>query len=323
MRGQERLHNLAHLRVRQIGALMAENQDNTRSASQEDIWVGPHIVLFTDVLNQRDAIRRLERLPTNPTERVEYIRALKESKGRVEGLRKIIRDFFTSYQQTPTAVPVDRLNDEQRALFEAWKASKTALSFQSFADTVVAFGPIKAVGGILPVDSVYAILAAAGGALLTCLAAGIPIRGGLDLNIALVASENDLYGPAALEAYRLESEVAQYPRIAVGANVVEFLRAAQNSPRRDPLAEIHRAEASTCLEFLAVAHDGVPFVHYLGPHFRQMLGQHAADLFTKGLEFVRQERARFAGSANKKLADRYEVLCSYYERYTSEWTVTA
>lgn len=60
---------------------------------------------------------------------------------------------------------------------------------------------------------------------MTCLAAGVPIRGSLDLNTAIVTSENDIYGSAALEAYRLECEVAQYPRIAVGANVVDFLRA--------------------------------------------------------------------------------------------------
>ena len=151
---------------------------------------------------------------------------------------------------------------------------------------------------------------------MNCLAAGVPIRGGLDLNVAFVERENELYGPAALEAYRLESEVAQYPRVAVGDKLVGFLQAASNSPRQDMLTEVYRAEARICLQFLAVAQDRVPFVHFLGPGFRRLLfGKEHTKLVTMGLDFAIREHERFVELADKKLESRYGILRDYYARY--------
>lgn len=294
--------------------------DETDKIGDEKIWVGPHVVLFLDVLNQREAIRALEKLPSSPSEHAEYVRALKDSKGKVEGLRKILRGFYSAYENPPPQPLMGRLNPQQRKFFDEWKARKMPLAFQSFADTVVAFAMVKAHDGMLPVDSLYALLSAAGGVLMTCLAAGVPVRGGIDMNVALVLDGNDLYGPAALEAFRLESEVAQYPRVAVGKNVLGFLQAIRATTENDLLSQMNRELAGVCMNLISVAEDAVPFVDFLGDTFRGVVGETGNDLFLNGFNFAKREHETFLKSGNQKLAGRYASLRRYYELNANAWS---
>jgi hypothetical protein len=299
---------------------MIDNRNNAGELDDGTVLIGQYVVLFMDVLNQREAIRRLEKLPTNKVEHAGYVSALKDSKGKVEGLRKILRTFYASYRDAPSVAPIEQLNTEQRAVFDRLKAGRSSLSFQGFADTVVAFAPLTSSdSGVLPVDSLYAVLAAAGSALMTSLAAGVPIRGGLDINVALVFPENDLYGPAALEAFRLESEVAQYPRVAIGKNVLEFLHTVLASTQGGLLAQTNREMAKVCLSLLETAPDAVPFVNFLGTPFRKILDGSANNLFSKGLDFARREHEKFLAVGNQKLAGRYSLLRQYFEVHEREW----
>lgn len=53
------------------------------------------------------------------------------------------------------------------------------------------------------------------------LGVGIPVRGGVTVGL-LVHQNNKCFGPAMVEAYGIESEVAIYPRIVVDPRVIEY-----------------------------------------------------------------------------------------------------
>ena len=108
---------------------MADKHFNPQEDAGAEVWVGQYVVLFTDVLNQRDAIRRLERLPENAAEKTEYIRALKNSKGKVNGLRDFMQGFFKFYQEAPSIVSLDLLNSERRTVWEKWKGANRRFPF--------------------------------------------------------------------------------------------------------------------------------------------------------------------------------------------------
>jgi hypothetical protein len=52
---------------------------------------------------------------------------------------------------------------------------------------------------------------------------GWPIRGGIELGLAMDIDNDDIYGPALARAYTLESKVAQYPRIVIGEELILYL----------------------------------------------------------------------------------------------------
>jgi len=75
----------------------------------------------------------------------------------------------------------------------------------------------------VPVFGVYDILFTCAGLMLIQLASGNPIRGSVDVGTG-VEAEGELFGAALVKAYQLESEVAKFPRLAVGDALVAYLQ---------------------------------------------------------------------------------------------------
>src|SRR5438045_4043107 len=61
--------------------------------------------------------------------------------------------------------------------------------------------------------------------MLTSLAWGHPIRVGLDVGTGVEVERGQLYGPAVVKAYELESRAAEYPRVIVGDTLADYLQA--------------------------------------------------------------------------------------------------
>lgn len=297
------------------------DKDNTAADGNETIWVGYHGVVLLDVLNQREAIRRLEDLPTDQARMPQYIRSLKNSAGKVIAVRKWLLKIFDSFANAPTTVPLDSLSPDQRAMFDRMKAGK--IQTQTFSDTVIAYGLLANAEGDSRVRLVYALLAATCSVMMASFAVGVPIRGAIEVGVALSLGDGDLYGPAVLETYRLESEVAQYPRVVLGTNAVAYLRAAANASESDPLTSINRELAKTCLGFIVADQDGAPMLDYLSGNVGTLLGipEHR-EIVAKGLGFVNAEYKRFVDAGDHKLALRYSLLRQYYQARSAIWLGT-
>lgn len=154
---------------------------------------------------------------------------------------------------------------------------------------------------------------------LITLALQHPMRGGIEFGIGLQWGENEVYGDALSEAYRLESKLAERPRILVGKRCVKFLRDVRDSKEHDG------KWARKCLSMLR--EDGThTMVDTLGNEMLKICHRnaHLRSLFVVAHKFVREQLRHVEDSGDKcpdapKLVERYRKLLDYFEEYAPRW----
>ena len=153
---------------------------------------------------------------------------------------------------------------------------------------------------------------------LVSLAEGAPFRGGLEIGIAAQMPENDVYGQALIDAYHLESEVADWPRIVVGKDLVSALQDA----RQDPDAAFQGAAmfARQCWSMLRQDGQGNTEIDPLGgfwstPERRRSF----RDVFTRAHNYVRDQLREHRETGCTTLVSRYERLLAYFDEHAPSW----
>jgi hypothetical protein len=138
------------------------------------------------------------------------------------------------------------------------------------------------------------------------------VRGGIDVGLGLEIFDGEYYGRALVEAYRLESNEAQYPRVLVGSGLTRYLDATEKAaPTFDArVAEIVLQAVRTCRELLLLAD---PDDHKLAvdPLIVTTLEDGSARAAELGAQVVSRAQTmvrEFRNQGNKELAQRYERL---------------
>ena len=294
-------------------------------SSGGQIVVQPYVVLFTDVLGQKEDIGRLEKLPRNDAERAQYAEALQKSAGKVIGLRKHIATFINHYLDPLPG----KSTPEQGSTFESLK--KNRMKLQYFADTVIAYAPLLG-DREANLGQVCATVYNASVAMLFGFARGMAIRGGIDVGVALELSDRDLYGPVAAAAYHLEKCTATWPRIVVGDNAVRFLDEYVNDATRLSVAAL-KQRVNICKELVTTDEEGVHYVDFLGRGFLEVCPANMLETLREdvrqGFRFVEREHERLrkgppskAKHAELDLGRRYELLRNYFESRVRYWKIT-
>jgi hypothetical protein len=121
---------------------------------------------------------------------------------------------------------------------------------------------------------------------------GIVIRGGVALGDA-VRSRKLLFGPAIIEAYKLESEKAHNPRIVVSSGIISSITRMKEARVKSMIRELLRQDS-----------DGETFVDYLAlasrvPQYESFLSVHGV-FVANGLQ-----------RANDRIRPKYEWLAQY------------
>ena len=126
-------------------------------------------------------------------------------------------------------------------------------------------------------------------------------------------------------AYRLESEIAQYPRVVIGDEAIRYLQVTAKQNPRNAKETFSRNVCQCCLETVAQDFDGYHIVDYLGPGFRKYGASKLskADLLPV-YEFVKKRAesyrtAQHKSAENTKLAFRYSMLLDYFEKKLPLW----
>ena len=297
--------------------------DQSTSSTQGDITFGMYVVGLIDVLNQGNQLERWKEFPESPEETGVFIDAARETVGAVDALRKRFEGFigaFTSRQHQHPAHAC--LTAAQTREFE--RLSNSGLRCQCFSDTCVVYSPLAIGGGDTTVRGVYGMLMGGASILLTELARGTPLRGGIEIGMGTCHFPNEIYGPVLACAHRLEQSVAKYPRIVVGNELIAYLRGCLHGTEETPSALLNADLAGITLPLIATD-DDVPFIDFLGDTFRQSVSQRldfaddVKDDVKKGLEFVTAEHERFTSLGDRKLAGCYARLKQYYESRAPRW----
>jgi len=299
---------------------MTQDSAPPLSDGDQPIRFGGYVVAVIDVLGQKEAIRALSQVPQKEAEQLGFVKnKLRASLTVRNFVRDTVLRFLASYGATPRISEFHLLDFYRQQVLERSKAHP--IGTYLFSDTIVIHSPILNNWNEPGAHGIYSILAACGSTMMTCMAAGVPIRGAVEVGWGLIWDHGELYGPAFLSAYELEQCAAQWPRIVVGPEITRALNEFSRLPGFTDREKIQAALAKLCQELICNDFDAKPIVDYLGTTMRGMVyDDKLRDLFVRGLSFAVGEHERFTRDGNSKLCDRYAKVRRYYEERKEFWT---
>lgn len=286
-----------------------------RKKTKRELHLGHYAVAFIDLLGQQEFLRNLS-LPVSGTpENIETTtEQLANTYGAVTRMRKWFENSFVAYARRN--IDASGLTQEQRKEFKT--LTNNPIQYQGFSDSIVIFMPLRTNTAKLPIRGIFGILGAAATTFTCCLATGHPIRGGIDIGLGMDITKNEVYGPSLSRAYTLESKIADYPRIVIGNELMNYLVTTRDQPHTDTTAVIAAKIAERCLACIAEDDDGYLIVDHLGEHYRQTFGENIdATVIKKAYEQVLKFCDMYKD--DEKLVTRYNRLKKYFESRLPIW----
>jgi hypothetical protein len=287
----------------------------------DSVGLGYYAVAFFDLLGQQDELRSLTELPDpNNKQAMDKARStLRRTYGAVKEMREHFSNVFNAYARSRTGMDLTGLNESQRAEFISW--TNDPIQFRGFSDSLVVYMPLRIhEAAKLPARGLFGILSAAAITFTTSLAAGHPIRGGIDIGIGVEHGDREIYGPVLSRAYTLESRVADYPRIVVGEEMMRYLHLLVSQAQESNLAKVSAKTAQSCLDCMATDNDGHVFVDHMGKYFHdQIAGKVDGAVIQMAYDKVVEFGETHKKAKNSKLAFRYALLRDYFEDRLPIW----
>jgi hypothetical protein len=191
--------------------------------------LGYYVVGFFDLLGQQERLRGLRQLPNkdNPAEIDAARQTLRQTWGAVQALRELYTRAFAAFEKRTDDDRV-RQGFTQTQIQAAHQLTSNAICVGGFSDSLIAYVSLNTENATLPAKGIFGILAATAMTYHWCLANGHPLRGGIDVGLGIELGPNEIYGPVLSRAYSLESDIAGYPRIVIGDELISYLHALQS-----------------------------------------------------------------------------------------------
>lgn len=281
--------------------------------SNRTFHYGFYCVAFLDILGQRRKLRQLPRLPRDDAETRKF---LAETAGYVLRLRRHLSECFEQFAkptQFLSALPVDAQNRIMSA--------KSAVKYRGFSDSFIIAvsckGDDEQCG---PTIGVFGCIAACCILHLQALAYKRPIRGGIDVGLALDLDEHEVYGPVLESAHYLESRVADYPRIVVGDELSKYLDDIEKSPIATPLGRLARSLATRCKQYITLDSDGSRMLDFLGVEMAKLsTPELRKGLFGRASEYMSEQKQIAQAQGDEKHLSRYTRLGNYFDKQSALW----
>jgi len=278
-----------------------------------------YLLAFVDVLGQKEIFQELEKEALSDNH-PKLIEAHKQTALFVDELRSGFKDFFDAY--TVDKEPSVKVSPDKMDQFKAML--KSNLKHQRFSDSIQAYVCLhtdqyhsNAINGV------FGTLLACGGMLLLSLASKKAFRAGIEVGLGTELENGEIYGPVLYKAYELEHKVAEYPRIVIGQELINYLKqlAIGHQQMEEQVKEdvdLCKLMATNCLKMIVRDLDGVPILDYLGDEFMRSINENPErvkeyrKVFDLALQFVEAEYAKRKQAGDKKLALRYYLLLNYF-----------
>jgi hypothetical protein len=279
-----------------------------------------YLLAFVDVLGQKEIFQELEQEALSDNH-PKLIEAHKQTALFVDKLRSSFKDFFDAY--TADKEPSVKVSPDKMDQFKAML--KSNLKHQRFSDSIQAYVCLhtdryhsNAINGV------FGTLLACGGMLLLSLASKKAFRAGIEVGLGTELENGEIYGPVLYKAYELEHKVAEYPRIVIGQELINYLGQLANGHQQmeeqvKEDVDLCKLMATNCLKMIVRDLDGVPILDYLGDEFMRSINESPErakeyrNVFDLALQFVEAEYAKRKQAGDKKLALRYYLLLNYFK----------
>ena len=237
---------------------------------------------------------------------------LRKSIRPVFQLQRDVEEFSSAVSQNEDLPLRMCLSEREKAVWD--EMLKKRVKTQYWSDGFVRFACLADRDIKCHLNGILEIFCGAGYHCLAGLARRLPVRGAIDIAWGVELQLGGLYGPVVANAYELESEVAQYPRIVVGLRAVEFLEIQHANTNDDLISRINRDLATRCLNMLVRDLDGQWCLHYLGDDFASIVTEQNHSLLChKARRFVNEKIEEYGKSVNDKLESRYRQLLKYFD----------
>ena len=282
-----------------------------------------YLVAFIDILGQKEAFQGINGLPKNDEENKKLINAHSQTVEFVEDLREWFDDFFNAY--TEERKSEEKVPKEKQKQFDEMR--KSVLKTARFSDCIQAFVSLESHRYHSPcINGIFGILGACGGMMVLSLARKKPFRAGIDVGIGTELSTGEVYGPGFFNAYKLESKIAQYPRIVIGDELINYLMNLSKKSQQFPGQTkedigLCKIMADNCLKMVVKDIDGHNILDYLGDIFLENFIKNldhegkvsTIEAFKMAFDFIENEYKERKKNRDSKLAPRYFMLYSYFK----------
>jgi hypothetical protein len=304
--------------------------------------LGLYAVAAFDILGQSERLMRAT-WPLRPgQDQQDAMRSFVDAAHGVHLVREVFAASYGIYRAPIGQDP--NMTQEQRARQIQFFSAE--VRFLTFSDTVLAYVNLREDPTL--VQGVLAILSTCASVFLALLSAEIPTRGAIDVGLAYRlsdlslqgnpgtgddpidvgyayrVSDDEIYGPVLASVHRLESRVAQWPRVVLGDGLAQYLHSLAEPPGgAPPDARILKA-LEVYLDLIQKDVDGWPILDYLG-RWTQYVGLRHRDpknptyAERDAYRFVKKQAERFRDERNEKLAVRYNLTLEYLRSRAHLW----
>lgn len=279
--------------------------------TQPEIIAAHYCISFVDLLGQRAEYKGEGLIPQSENEKRVFLEKIRKTINPIYHLQKDASKYMeaaVNYKGTLR----DTLSEEQEKIYDQMREIK--LKQQRWSDGLVYFVSLQKGNVKCPIHGIFHIFGTVGSLCFVGLCKKHPIRGSVDISWGVELHPGELYGAAVANAYELESEIAQYPRIVIGERVVRYLEAFYQNPDTDLFSEMNRTLAEICLNMIALDFDGNYMLDYLGQNFKESITKNKHEqLFELAFKSVREQLEHWQKKKNTKLSMRYNHLIAYFQ----------
>lgn len=286
--------------------------------NDSQIYFHNYVVIYLDILGQVDALKTFPTVLRKNADLNSLLKSFSETYGKAHKLRSDIKNYYGKFwDQIPK---YDNLPIQQRETIDRMKGNE--IKFQPLSDAIVVYNKLN--NFMEEMYSIMPIYIMLGGSIMNLLSAfsnKIAIRGGIEIGIAADWEDFGIYGSALYNAIDLEENIANYPRIVLGDEIINCLEHWADNQKEEPLCRLNKKIADRCLSIIGEDGDGRPFIDFrsenVPPFFENMYPiENFCLLSVKEEEFVKCEYERFKKERNSKLTWRYKLLLDYFSAPT-------
>jgi len=287
----------------------------------DDFIFQNYLIVFLDHLGQRDRLRKIKNLPTNEKEREEFLELIRNSVGRVLNTRNYFKNFFEAYLITTSNYSPKFTSQDFNEILAA--SSKCNLHFYGLSDSIIIAVPLMNDDeNCTAINSIHAALVATCSIGLVSLSLKNPIRAGIDIGIATQIDDKEIYGPALERAYHLESNLAEYPRLLVGNELMNYLDWVANQTTNTTTGLVAKEMVPLCRDLIISDTDGRLMLDFLGSKIKEMSGGNINNnIAIDAYNYVKSQFNEYREQENDKMSSRYYRLLRYFLSRKNLWKI--
>ncbi len=280
---------------------------------EDKLYFGGHLVAFVDILGQSAKLSKLKKIKWWEFDQ-ETISALQDTYGRVLKFREIFNDFLSKFCKPSVLDNVfQEISDPNQ--MKVWNQfGQSRILTKGISDSIIMTLPLLITNDLIPLKSIYGVLGSCASSILGSLNRKFAVRGAVEIGPCVFnPKSNEVYGSALNDSIRYEKE-ADWPRILIGPELVNYLKACMKLPQEPIANRINSSLAASCLSLISQDSSGKFFVDYLGSSFRNLNIKNTDQLINGAVQFVDSQIELY--KENEKIHSKYIKLKNYFESRT-------